>query len=176
MQSLLITKVYSFASTVCSRSHHDVTILWHSDMYVNWYKHFAHTYEYFEYLLGDLGYMGEYMFIMWQIGWCELSLNTHPNTMNAYNNMHVGYKVKVERGIGGFKTNWQKLMKSFNHTKPNHLFHNVALLTNFLQRRKTFRSLGSKWKIKWILDAMETYRVYEGLRTILDKIKVHYIL
>ncbi len=47
-----------------SRSHHDVTILQHSNMYVNWYKHFAHTYEYFEYLFGDLGYMGEYMFIM----------------------------------------------------------------------------------------------------------------
>ncbi len=36
----------------------------------------------------------------------ELFSNTHPNAMNAYNKMHVGYKVKVEWGIGGFKRNW----------------------------------------------------------------------
>jgi hypothetical protein len=63
--------------------------------------------------------------------------------------MHVGYKVKVEWGIGGFKRNWRKLMKSFNHTKPNHLFHNVDLLTNFLQRWKiemTFQVIREQMK------------------------------
>ncbi len=49
--------------------------------------------------------------------------------MNEYNKKHVGYKVKVKWGIGGFKRNWQKLMKTFNYTisKFNQLFHNVAL-------------------------------------------------
>jgi hypothetical protein len=41
------------------RLYHDVTILWHFDIYANWHNHFAHTDEYFEYLLGDLGYMGK---------------------------------------------------------------------------------------------------------------------
>jgi hypothetical protein len=51
-----------------------------------------------------------------------------------YNKMHTIYKVKVEGGIRRFKNKCQKLMKSFDTIKSkfHHLFHIVALLTNFL--------------------------------------------
>jgi hypothetical protein len=42
-----------------SRLYYDVTILQHFDIYANWHNHFAHIDEYFEYLFGDLGYMGK---------------------------------------------------------------------------------------------------------------------
>jgi len=80
------------------RSWHDVTILWHSNLYANWRNHFTYMNEYFEYLLGDLSYMGEKM---WSIGRHELFLNTHLGTMKAYNKMHVKYRVKPE--LGGSK-------------------------------------------------------------------------
>jgi len=37
-------------------------------VYKNWHQYFTHGDEYFEYLLKDLGYMGEKMFIMQRIG------------------------------------------------------------------------------------------------------------
>jgi len=43
---------------------HDVNILCELNLYKNWCQCFAHTNEYFEYLLGDLGCMGEEMFFM----------------------------------------------------------------------------------------------------------------
>jgi hypothetical protein len=60
-----------------------------------------HTNEYFEYILGDPSYLGEDMFVMCQFGRHELTLGHEQNEINAYNKMHVGYKVKMEWGIGG---------------------------------------------------------------------------
>jgi hypothetical protein len=42
----------------------DVNILCESNLYKNWCQFFVHTNEYFEFLLGDLGCMGEEMFPM----------------------------------------------------------------------------------------------------------------
>jgi hypothetical protein len=50
------------------RSHHDVNILQHSNIYNYWHEHFTHGDDYFEYLLRDLGYVGKEMFIMHWIG------------------------------------------------------------------------------------------------------------
>jgi hypothetical protein len=51
-----------------------------------------------------------------------------------YNKMHAIYRVKVEGGIRGFKSKCQRLMNFLNTIKSKfrHLFHIVALLTNFL--------------------------------------------
>jgi hypothetical protein len=62
-----------------------------------------HGDEYFEYLLGDHGYLGEDVFIMKRIGRCEIGPNVDQDVIRAYNKMHVGYKVQMEWGIGGLK-------------------------------------------------------------------------
>jgi hypothetical protein len=62
-----------------------------------------YTYEYFECLLGNLNYLGEEMFIMCWLGRCKLALKHDLDAVNAFDKMHVGYKIKVEWGIGGFK-------------------------------------------------------------------------
>ncbi len=54
---------------------------------------FLHGDEYFEYLLGDPGYLGEEMFIMRRIGRCQIRLNANQDAIRAYNKMHVGYRV-----------------------------------------------------------------------------------
>jgi len=48
-----------------------------------------HTDEYFEYLVGDHGYMGKDMFIMHHIGWRELAFEVVLDIMRAYNKMHA---------------------------------------------------------------------------------------
>jgi hypothetical protein len=45
-------------------SYHDVSILWHSSIYQKWWQYITHDDEYYEFLLGDHGYMGEEMFVM----------------------------------------------------------------------------------------------------------------
>ncbi len=61
-----------------------------------------HINEYFEYLLKDLGYLDEEMFIMCWFGKYEFVPRHDQNVINAYNKVHVGYKMKVEWKIGGF--------------------------------------------------------------------------
>jgi len=58
-------------------SYNDVSILWHSSAYQNWCQYFTHGDEYFEYLLGYLGYMGGEMFIIQMIGWQEFAPNAN---------------------------------------------------------------------------------------------------
>jgi hypothetical protein len=53
---------------------HDVTILCEYDLYQNWCECFMHTNDYFEYLLGDLGYMDEEMFVRRNLGGMNLPL------------------------------------------------------------------------------------------------------
>lgn len=59
----------------------------------------AHTNNYFEYLLGSLGYNGEDMLIMWKIGRNEVPPGSNDCALQAFNPMHVGYCVHVEWGI-----------------------------------------------------------------------------
>ncbi len=54
-----------------------------------------HTNEYFEYVLGDLRHLGEEIFVMHQLGRCERALGHDQNIINVYENMLVGYNVKV---------------------------------------------------------------------------------
>lgn len=70
-----------------------------------------YTYEYFEYLLGNLNYLGEEMFIMCWLGRCKLAPRHDFDAINAFDKMHVGYKIRVEWGIGGLKHMWKVLMK-----------------------------------------------------------------
>jgi len=51
----------------------------------------VHTNEYI-----DLGYLDEKMFIMCWFGMCEFVPRHNQYVINVYNNMHVGYKIKVE--------------------------------------------------------------------------------
>ncbi|CAK5164851.1 unnamed protein product, partial [Aphanomyces euteiches] len=48
--------------------YHDVNILRQSNLYKRWRDYFTIEDDYFEYLLGDPGYIGEEMFIMRRIG------------------------------------------------------------------------------------------------------------
>ncbi len=63
------------------------------------FKFFMHTNEYFEYVLGDLCHLGERIFVMHQLGRCGCALGHDQNIINVYENMHVGYNVRVEWGI-----------------------------------------------------------------------------
>jgi hypothetical protein len=54
-----------------------------------------HGDEYFEYLLGDNGYLGEQMFIMKRIRMLEIGPNVDQDVIKAYNKMHVGYRVQL---------------------------------------------------------------------------------
>jgi len=92
--------------------------------------------EYFEYLLGDSNHLGEEMFIMRKIGKLEVGSNTNQYAVEAYNTMHMGYKVRMEWKIGGLKRKWKRLMKIFDSIKPKykHLFKVITIFTNFLCR------------------------------------------
>ncbi len=101
-------------------------------------QYFTHRDDCFEYFLGDLGYLGEEMFIMRTMGrwgW-ELPLDVDHGAFHAYNKRLVGFKVQVEWKIGGLKWKWRHLMKRFDFTKPifSHLFQVGILLTNYLHR------------------------------------------
>jgi hypothetical protein len=95
-----------------------------------------HGDEYFEYLLGDNGYLGEEMFIMKRIRRCDISLNVDQDAIKTYNKMHVGYRVRLEWAIGGLKRKWRWLMKRFDSTKPKYtiLLRVAITLTNFLHK------------------------------------------
>jgi hypothetical protein len=71
------------------RSYHDIKILRQLDIHKSWHQYFVHTYEYFEYLLGDPSYMGEDMFVICRIGRRELMLGIHMDVVRAYNKMHA---------------------------------------------------------------------------------------
>ena len=147
-------KIYSLNSTVVvdhnglfifvdpgyPGSFHDVNILRQSSLYKNWRQHFAHTDNYFEFLLGDPGYVGEEMFIMRRFDRRDMvQLNSEElSAVEAYNAMHGGLRVKVEWGIGGLKRKWKRLMKRFDarREKFDLLFKAAAILTNFIHRRR----------------------------------------
>ncbi len=63
------------------RSYHDVSIFQHSNIYQEWWEYFIHGDETF--LLGDLKYMGEEMFIMWRIGRWKIAPNANMDAMHA---------------------------------------------------------------------------------------------
>jgi hypothetical protein len=131
-------KLFIYVDPGYLNSYHDVNILWHSSVYQNWHQHFTHGDEYFEYLLRNLGYMGQEMFIIWRIGQQEFALDANHDVVQTYNKMHVGFKVQVEWGISGVKRKWRCFMKRFDSTqsKFTHLFQIAITFVNFLQRRR----------------------------------------
>ncbi len=82
-------------------SYHDVNIFCHSTIYKEWHQYFTHWDEYYEYLLGDLKYLGEEMFIIKRMWKQKLPLDVNHGAIQAYNKMHVGFKIQMEWGIGG---------------------------------------------------------------------------
>lgn len=66
--------------------------------------HFIHAEGYFEYLLGDLGYLGDNVFSMWRFGDGDKLRDMDPKALITYNKMHANYRVLVW-GIGGLKWN-----------------------------------------------------------------------
>ncbi len=129
--------------------YHDVTILHQSKLHKDQCQFFLHGDEYFEYLLGDLGYLGEDMFIMKRIRRCEIGPNVDQDVIRTYNKMNVGYKVQMEWGIGGLKKKRKQLMKRFDSTKPKYaiLFKVTTILINFMHRHRmdfTFEIIGEQ--------------------------------
>jgi hypothetical protein len=68
----------------------------------------------------------------------ERPLDMDECALTAYNKMHACYCVKVEWDIGGLNCNFWRLTKRFDITKPknNRLFWAVAIMTNFIHRRR----------------------------------------
>ena len=61
--------IFIYVNSTYPGSFHDVSCLRASDMYRTWRTFFAHNdaNHYFEYMLGDFGYVGREMFIMRRI-------------------------------------------------------------------------------------------------------------
>jgi len=71
--------------------------------------------------------LGEELFIMKRMGkWKVPPDVNHDGAIQAYNKMHVGFKVQVEWGIGGFKQKW-KAIRSLE-IKTLTISHNMKLL------------------------------------------------
>jgi hypothetical protein len=68
--------------------------------YLQGLVYLTHRDEYFEYLLGNMGYMGEEMFIMHMIRRQELPPNVDHDVVWAYKKMHARLKVQIEWGMG----------------------------------------------------------------------------
>ena len=121
-------------------AYHDVNVLRHSSLMMDWRNHFTHSdaEDYFEYLLGDPGYVGADMFIMRRFGSAEMPANVHEDVVDAFNKLHSGRRIKVEWGIGGLKRKFRRFLKTFDNKRPRfkHLFITGCILTNFLHRRR----------------------------------------
>lgn len=65
--------------------------------------HFIHVQGYFEYLLGNLGYLGENVFIMRRFGNVDKPPDMDQEALISYNKMHGNYRVLVEWDIAGLK-------------------------------------------------------------------------
>jgi hypothetical protein len=121
--------------------YHDINIICHSTIYWKCCQNFTHDDEYFEYLLKDLKYLGEKMFIVCKIGRWELLLDVMawccPNLQH--------WTTHVVWNPCGIR-NWWTLKKTkmlteiyiyiYIYSKPNFLniFQVGALITNYLHR------------------------------------------
>lgn len=70
-------------------------------------------------------------------------MNLEPGLVKTFNQMHVGYRVRVEWGIGGLEMKWRRLQKLFDLVKTKFAitFRVAALLKNFLHRRRNMRAI-----------------------------------
>lgn len=95
--------LFIYIDTSYPESFYDVNFLRQSKLYKQWRDHFVDTNEYFEYLLGDLAYLGEDKFIKRWIEVRELPPDANLPTVEAYNKKHAGERVKVQWKIEGLK-------------------------------------------------------------------------
>ena len=93
---------------------------------------------YFECLFKDPSYNGKNVFTLRRLGNVKRPLDMDERALTAYNKMHACYCVKVEWHIGGLNCKVRRLTKRFDVTKPknNRFFWAVAILTNFIHRRR----------------------------------------
>jgi hypothetical protein len=83
------------------------------------------------------------------LGRCELAPRHDFDAINAFDKMHVGYKISVEWGIGGLKRMWKVLMKKIDSTKGeyNHFFPIITIVINFMHRHRmdfTYEVIGDQ--------------------------------
>ena len=132
--------LFIFVEPYYPGSFHDINVLRHSSLMLEWRQKFTHSDEqsYYEYLLGDPGYVGADMFILRMIGVTEMGANSNESVIEAFNKLRAGRRVKVEWGIGGLKMKFKRFLKTYDNTKPKfkHLFLTGCILTNFLHRRR----------------------------------------
>jgi hypothetical protein len=79
--------LFIYLDLMYPRSYHDINIFHQSNIHNSWNQCFVHIDEYFEYLLGDLSYIGEDMFLMCDIKRFELAPEVHMDVVRAYNKM-----------------------------------------------------------------------------------------
>ncbi|CAM6102317.1 unnamed protein product [Calypogeia fissa] len=96
-------------------SYHDCTILQNSWVQANFRNLFVNTADYCEFVLGDSGYKGMEHYVMRGYSKTEIrAMHLPQGTVKTFNKMHVGYKVKVEWGIGVLKMKWRRLQTEDN--------------------------------------------------------------
>jgi hypothetical protein len=111
-----------------------------------WY--YIHGNYYFQYFLRNPKYIGEKMFItIHRIRQQEFAPYEDHDSMQTFNNMHIGFKFQVQRGISELKRKWRHLTKKFDLTKLKytHLFQIAIHFTDFLHMKcmdVTFKVVG----------------------------------
>ncbi len=93
--------------------YHDMTILWHSNIYQGWCHYFIHGDNYFEYDLGNPNTWVKICSLCVGQG-DKLAPHANHDVVQTFNKMHVAFKVQVEWGIGGLKRKWRCFMKRFD--------------------------------------------------------------
>jgi hypothetical protein len=124
-------------------SFHDVNCLRNSELHRTWRQKFTRTEsaegDYFEYLLGDPGYLGVDMYILRRVDRREQNAGNPPNqVVEAFNKHHAGLRIQVEWGIGGLKNRFKKFLgiTPNRQKKFSTMFAAAATLTNFVHRRR----------------------------------------
>lgn len=70
----------------------------------NWRRLFTNRDNYYEYVLGYQGYTSLEKYIMCGLSKTEIRcMNFALGLVKTFNQMHAGYRVRVEWGIGGLK-------------------------------------------------------------------------
>lgn len=105
---------------------------------------------YFEYLLGDPGYIVTDMYVLRRVDRREGNIERRGNpVIEAFNKHHAGVRIKVEWGIGGLKNRYRKFLGT-TPNRPNKfkiMFEAAAILTNFVHRRRKDFSIAEEGEI-----------------------------
>lgn len=115
-----------------------------SELHRDWRNRFTRTEtadgSYFEYLLGDPGYLGVDMYILRRVDRREINAGAAGFNLvvEAFNKHHAGIRIKVAWGIGGLKNRFNKFLGITPNRKVKFsiMFKAAAILTNFVHRRR----------------------------------------